>query len=80
MSAKGIRCKNFTEFEKKKMLLEITEKDRIIENKQTDGVTTAKKILGMERNCPEFNSSDHTGSRSAKQLLSLYDHLKKCYN
>jgi hypothetical protein len=42
MSAKGIRCKNFTEFEKK-MLLEITEKDPIIENKQTDGVTAAKK-------------------------------------
>jgi hypothetical protein len=35
---------------KKKMLLEITEKDRIIEKKQSDGITSAKKKLDMARN------------------------------
>jgi hypothetical protein len=60
------------------MLLECGDNKKIASSKkQMVGVTVAKKKFGMARNCPEFNSSDHTGSRSAKQLLSLYDHLKK---
>jgi hypothetical protein len=39
---------------KKKMLLEITEKDRIIENKQTDGVTTAKKNTWHGKKLPRI--------------------------
>jgi hypothetical protein len=63
---------------KKKMLLECGDNKKIASSKkQMVGVTVAKKKFGMARNCPEFNSSDHTGSRSAKQRLSLYDHLKK---
>ncbi|KAK4882199.1 hypothetical protein RN001_005518 [Aquatica leii] len=72
------RSRNFTEFEKN-LLFEIVTNNYIdiIENKKTDGVSCAKKQVAWEEISVKFNSQAQTGPRTAKQLHSLYDILKK---
>ncbi|KAK4885473.1 hypothetical protein RN001_001744 [Aquatica leii] len=72
------RSRNFTEFEKN-LLFEIVTNNYIdiIENKKTDGVSCAKKQVAWEKISVKFNSQAQTGPRTAKQLHSLYDILKK---
>jgi predicted dithiol-disulfide oxidoreductase (DUF899 family) len=75
---KRVRGKNFTESEKHTLFeLVMTKYKDVIENKQSDAVTAAKRNLAWEEIAIEFNAQSQTGHRSAKQLHALYDNLKK---
>jgi predicted dithiol-disulfide oxidoreductase (DUF899 family) len=78
MEEKRVRAKNFTENEKNALFEIVTTKYKgIIENKQLDAVTVAKRNLAWQEIAKQFNAQSHTGKRSAKQIHALYDNLKK---
>ncbi|KAJ3640436.1 hypothetical protein Zmor_003731 [Zophobas morio] len=78
MGDKRIRGKNFTEREKN-MLFELVTADfkSVIENKESDAITVAKKNLAWQEIAQSYNAQCETGHRTAKQLHALYDNMKK---
>jgi predicted dithiol-disulfide oxidoreductase (DUF899 family) len=55
----------------------MTKYKGIIENKQSDAVTVAKRNLAWQEIAKQFNAQSQTGKRSAKQIHALYDDLKQ---
>jgi uncharacterized coiled-coil protein SlyX len=78
MEEKRVRAKNFTENEKNALFEIVTTKYKgIIENKQSDAVTIAKRNLAWQEIAKKLNAQSQIGKRSAKQIHALYDNLKK---
>jgi hypothetical protein len=53
------------------------DSDYIIENKQSDAVTIAKRNLSWQEIAKKLNAQSQIGKRSAKQIHALDDNLKK---
>lgn len=71
------RGKNYTEYEKER-ILEIAEKYlEIIENKKTDNVNVQKKLEAWNEIAKQFNATSQTGPRNGYQLKLLYDSIKQ---
>jgi hypothetical protein len=78
MEEKRVRAKNFTENEKNALFEIVTTKYKgIIENKQSDAVTIAKRNLAWQEIAKKLNAQSQIGKRSAKQIHALDDNLKK---
>lgn len=71
------RLPNFSTDEKMTLIEIIESKKRIIENKQTDGVTIKEKEKCWLDISREFNSRCIQANRNVMSLKSCWDNLKK---
>lgn len=71
------RGKNFTEQDKDEFLCLLVDFRSVIDDKKTDTVTVKRKKEIWEQICTKFNLVSQSGTRTVKQLKSLYDNLKQ---
>ncbi|GBN91449.1 hypothetical protein AVEN_85697-1 [Araneus ventricosus] len=67
----------FTLFEKELILVLVKPHLEVIENKETNGVTSAEKAKAFCEITKQFNATDGVNQRTAKQIRQCYLNLKK---
>ncbi|GBN53699.1 hypothetical protein AVEN_98753-1 [Araneus ventricosus] len=67
----------FTQFEKEPILVLVKLHLDVIENKETNGATSAEKAQAFCEISKQFNATDGVNPRTEKQIRQCYQNLKK---
>jgi hypothetical protein len=73
----GKRLPNFSSREKETLISLVKKHFHIVENKKTNAVFNKKKNEYWEKVANEYNALQTTGPRTAGQLKSSYEQMKK---
>ena len=72
-----LRAPNFTLYEKQVLIDLVSKRKSVVENNKTDAISAEQKIAAWSQLATEFNSTPKVHQRSAVNLRTGYDNLKR---